>query len=176
MSSTSGPNLVPEFYTFNDEKQKLLEGKSVNMTSIIDLFFTIGGSLYLIFDFVLVLVVFQRTFRPMNENENRIYSVIIQILIALGGLQITCALIMVCFTRAGKICSGSYLKPNDNEDTKDFYQIMESKFLMYNAICQITWFLILVTLIYIYRKLQEKLDLEYCQQMLEKRSNAYRGE
>ena len=57
---------------------------------------------------------------------------------------------LTMFTNAGKICSGSYMKIDELKNQKDngidldYYQIMESRFIKFVTILQISLYLVVI--------------------------------
>lgn len=60
----------------------------MDVSSWFELSFLVGSILYLVFDFTVLLLIFQIATRPSNEKENMVYMLLIQILIFVGGIQL----------------------------------------------------------------------------------------
>ena len=94
--------------------------------------------------------------RPKNKKENAFYSILIQILILLGGVQLIYTFCYLTFTTAGNICTGAY---SYKISTKGYYHVEEGKFIFWVTIVQISVFMTLACAMSIYKHMQSRIAI-----------------
>lgn len=156
MTQASAAKFEPLLTGTDKEMKDAVAKGAVDVSSRLELGFEAGSILYLVFDVVVLLMICQNIMRPKNIKENNFYSILIIILLFLGGLQLLLIFGNTMFTTAGSICAGAYLK--DNANASAHYRISESHFIIWVTVFEIPIFLILLCTTTAYSHMKNRVN------------------
>ena len=127
----------------DSETNEEIKNGATDVSYRFELGFQAGSILFFIFDLVLVLLISQNVCRPRNRKENSYYSIILYLLVFLGGTKSLMLFWSTVFTKSGKICAGEFLGVHGREEVAPEYRVTESQFVKWLTISEVSIFLIL---------------------------------